>query len=64
MILTYLVAPTRRASYPTGEFTMTAGLAVVVLAGFNGLISTSRAARSQFGISLKIGFWWPCWPVC
>ncbi len=55
-ILTYLVASNQKGKYPTGEFTMTAGLAVVVLAGFNGLIS-KPGSTVQFGISLKIGFW-------
>ena len=55
-ILTYLVVSNQKGKYPTGEFTMTAGLAVIVLAGFNGLIS-KPGSTIQFGISLKIGFW-------
>ncbi len=55
-ILTYLVAFNQKGKYPTGEFTMTAGLAVIVLAGFNGLVS-KPGSSFQFGISLKVGFW-------
>ncbi len=55
-ILTYLVVSNQKGKYPTGEFTMTAGLAVIVLVGFNGLIS-KPGSTVQFGISLKIGFW-------
>ena len=55
-ILTYLVVSNQKGKYPTGEFTMTAGLAVIVLAGFNGLIS-KPGSTIQFGISLEIGFW-------
>jgi hypothetical protein len=55
-ILTYLVLSDQRGRYPTGEFTMTVGLAVIVLAGFNGLIS-KPGSTVQFGISLDIGFW-------
>lgn len=55
-ILTYLVLSNQRGSYPTGEFTMTAGLAVIVLVGFNGLIS-KPGGSFQFGISLKGGYW-------
>jgi hypothetical protein len=54
-ILTYLVVSNQKGKYPTGEFTMTAGLAVIVLAGFNGLIS-KPGSSFQFGISLDAGF--------
>ncbi len=55
-ILTYLVVSNQKGQYPTGEFTMTAGLAVIVLTGFNGWISKPGSAF-QFGISLDVGFY-------
>ncbi len=54
-ILTYLVVSNQKGKYPTGEFTMTAGLAVVVLVGFNGFIK-KPGSSFQFGISLDVGF--------
>lgn len=54
-ILTYFVISAQRGQYPTGEFTMTAGLAVIVLAGFNGVIS-KPGSEFQFGVSLDYGF--------
>src|SRR3954452_15076666 len=58
LILSYLIVSNQdeRAQYPTGEFTMTVGLAVIVLVGFNGLISKPGATPS-FGVSLDIGYW-------
>src|SRR5712671_60665 len=51
--LSYLIVSQQdeRAKYPTGEFTMTVGLAVIVLVGFNGLISKPGSTPS-FGVSL------------
>ena len=54
-LLTYFVVTSQKGQYPTGEFTMTAGLAVIVLVGFNGLIQKPGSAV-QFGISLEIGY--------
>jgi hypothetical protein len=58
LILSYLIVSNQdeRAQYPTGEFTMTVGLAVIVLVLFNGLIS-KPGGTPQFGISLDIGYW-------
>jgi hypothetical protein len=55
IILTYFILTSQKGQYPTGEFTMTVGLAVVVLAGFNGFISKPGGA-GQFGVSLTYGF--------
>jgi hypothetical protein len=52
LILSYLVVSAQKGQYPTGEFTMTVGLAVVVLVGFNGLIA-KPGGEPQFGISLE-----------
>jgi hypothetical protein len=56
IILTYFIATSQRGEYPTGEFTMTVGLAVIVLAGFNGIVS-KPGSGVQFGISLAYGYW-------
>ncbi len=55
LILSYLVATHQRGKYPTGEFTMTVGFVVVVLVGFNGILS-KPGGFGQFGISLDWGF--------
>ena len=52
IILTYFILTSQKGKYPTGEATMTVGLAVVVLVGFNGFISKPGSAI-QFGISLE-----------
>jgi hypothetical protein len=58
LILSYLIVSNQdeRGKYPTGEFTMTVGLAVIVLVGFNGLIS-KPGPTNTFGVSLDIGYW-------
>jgi hypothetical protein len=55
IILAYLVVRGERGKYPTGEFTMTVGLAVIVLVGFNGLLA-KPGGDPQFGIGLSIGY--------
>jgi hypothetical protein len=55
VILTYFILTSQRGKYPTGEFTMTVGLAVIVLVGFNGLIQKPGSSVS-FGISLSYGY--------
>jgi hypothetical protein len=55
LILTYFILTSQRGRYPTGEFTMTVGLAVVVLAGFNGIIQKPGSGL-QFGIGLSYGY--------
>jgi hypothetical protein len=55
VILTYFIITAQRGQYPTGEFTMTVGLAVIVLAGYNGFIS-KPGGTGQFGVSLSYGF--------
>jgi hypothetical protein len=55
VILTYFIITSQRGQYPTGEFTMTVGLAVVVLAGFNGLIQ-KPGSGVQFGVGLSYGY--------
>ncbi len=56
VILAYFVVRNDRGKYPTGEFTMTVGLMVVVLVGFNGILS-KPGGDPQFGISLSIGYY-------
>jgi hypothetical protein len=53
--LTYFILTSQRGKYPTGEATMTVGLAVVVLVGYNGLIQ-KPGGGIQFGVSLTIGY--------
>ena len=55
VILTYFILTSQRGQYPTGEFTMTVGLAVIVLVGYNGLIA-KPGGTGQFGVSLTIGY--------
>ncbi len=55
VILTYFIVTSQKGKYPTGEATMTTGLAVVVLVGYNGLIA-KPGSGVQFGISLDIGY--------
>jgi hypothetical protein len=55
VILTYFILTSQKGKYPTGEFTMTVGLAVVVLVGYNGLVQKPGSSIS-FGISLEIGY--------
>jgi hypothetical protein len=54
-ILAYLVVTGEKGAYPTGEFTMTVGFAVIVLVFFNGIIA-KPGGDPQFGISLDIGY--------
>ena len=56
LILAYLVATAQRGQYPTGEFTMTVGFAVIVLAFFNGIVA-KPGGDPQFGISLDYGYY-------
>jgi hypothetical protein len=53
--LTYFILTSQRGKYPTGEATMTVGLAVVVLVGYNGLIQ-KPGSGIQFGVSLDYGY--------
>ncbi|MGH2981913.1 MAG: hypothetical protein ACRDKV_07720 [Solirubrobacterales bacterium] len=55
VILTYFILTSQRGQYPTGEFTMTVGLAVIVLVGFNGIIQ-KPGTGVQFGIGLSYGY--------
>ena len=55
IILTYFVLTSQKGKYPTGEFTMTVGLAVIVLVGYNGIIQ-KPGGGAQFGVSLSIGY--------
>jgi hypothetical protein len=55
VILTYFILTSQKGKYPTGEFTMTVGLAVIVLVGFNGLVK-KPGSNISFGISLDIGY--------
>lgn len=55
IILAYFVVRAQRGQYPTGEFTMTVGLAVIVLVGFNGLLA-KPGGSPQFGIGLDYGY--------
>ena len=55
VILTYFILTSQKGKYPTGEFTMTVGLAVIVLVGYNGLIA-KPGGTGQFGVSLDIGY--------
>lgn len=56
ILLTYFILTSQRGQYPTGEATMTTGLAVIVLVGFNGIIAKPGAGGVQFGISLDYGY--------
>jgi hypothetical protein len=55
IILTYLIVTRQKGEYPTGEFTMTVGFAVIVLAFFNGFVN--KPGEFEFGISIDIGFY-------
>jgi hypothetical protein len=55
IILAYFVFTSQRGKYPTGEATMTVGLAVFVLVGYNGLIA-KPGGGAQFGVSLSWGY--------
>ena len=55
VILTDFILTSQRGKYPTGEFTMTVGLAVVVLVGFNGFIA-KPGGSDQFGVGLSYGY--------
>jgi hypothetical protein len=55
VILSYFIVTAQRGQYPTGEFTMTVGFAVIVLVFFNGVIA-KPGGDPQFGISLSWGY--------
>ena len=55
LLLAYFIVTQQRGKYPTGEFTMTVGLAVIVLVGFNGLIQ-KPGGGDIFGVSLTYGY--------
>jgi hypothetical protein len=54
ILLAYFVVTSQKGKYPTGEFTMTVGLMVIVLVGFNSFIQKPGGGFS-FGVSLSIG---------
>jgi hypothetical protein len=56
LILAYLVVTAQKGEYPTGEFTMTVGFAVIVLAFFNGIVA-KPGGDPQFGIGLDYGYY-------
>jgi hypothetical protein len=56
ILLAYFIVSRQKGQYPTGEFTMTVGLAVVVLVFFNGIVEKPGSTFS-FGVSLSIGYW-------
>ena len=56
VLLTYFILRAEGGKYPTGEFTMTVGFAVIVLVAFNGLLDKPGQSIEQFGISLKWGY--------
>ena len=56
ILLSYFIVTHQRGQYPTGEFTMTVGLAVIVLVGFNGIIS-KPGSGFEFGISISYGYY-------
>ena len=55
ILLSYFIVTHQKGQYPTGEFTMTVGLAVIVLVGFNGIIA-KPGTGVEFGISLTYGY--------
>lgn len=55
VLLAYFIVTHQKGQYPTGEFTMTVGMAVIVLVGFNGLIAKPGSGFS-FGVSLTYGY--------
>jgi hypothetical protein len=55
ILLAYFIVTQQRGKYPTGEFTMTVGLAVIVLVGFNGVIQ-KPGGGDIFGVSLTYGY--------
>lgn len=55
ILLAYFIVTHQKGKYPTGEFTMTVGLAVIVLVGFNGLIQ-KPGGGDIFGVSLAYGY--------
>lgn len=56
IILTYFIVRAQKGKYPTGEFTMTVGFAVIVLVAFNGLLNKPGDSIEEFGISLTYGY--------
>ena len=55
-LLAYVVVTAQKGQYPTGEFTMTVGLAVIVLVFFNGIVQ-KPGSGVQFGISISYGYY-------
>ena len=56
VILAYLIVTAEKTAYPTGEFTMTVGIAALVLIGFNGIIAKPGTDLEEIGISLDWGY--------
>ena len=56
LILAYFVVTDEKGQYPTGEFTMTVGLAVIVLVAFNGILNKPGTSIEEFGVSLSWGY--------
>jgi hypothetical protein len=54
VLLAYFIVSHQRGKYPTGEFTMTVGLMVIVLVGFNSFIQ-KPGGGFNFGVSLSYG---------
>lgn len=57
LILAYFVITDEKGQYPTGEFTMTVGLAVIVLVAFNGILNKPGTSIEEAGVSLSWGYW-------
>lgn len=56
LILIYLIVRAEKGQYPTGEFTMTVGFAIITLIAFNGLLNKPGQGIQEFGISLDYGY--------
>jgi len=58
IILIYFIITGEKGKYPTGEATMTIGMAVITIVIFNGIIQKPKPDLAPaFGISLDYGYW-------
>jgi len=55
VLLAYFILTDEMGKYPTGEFTMTVGFAVIVLVGFHGAV-VQPGEGLMFGLSLEWGY--------
>jgi hypothetical protein len=57
LILAWIIIRGHQLSWAPGELTMVAGLATIVLVGYNGIIDRPGSGTAEIGVGLDWGYW-------